>query len=720
LPNVPSAFTATSLNSTAINLAFTHGTNSTYVVVRYSTVGYPASPTDGSLACNTTGVTFTHTGLTLGTPYYYSAYGWQSDSGTGLNAYSATALQATASPSSAPSVTTSDATSVTNTTAIIGGQVTSLNSTNATKYWTQYGTTTAYGSWINTTATQTSPFSWSNTTAAVSVGTGYYFKAGATNVMGDGFGSQKTFLTLPNPVSAFTASSYNSTANNLAFTRGTNATYTLVWYKTTGYPASVGDGTLACNTSSATFTHTGLTLGQPYYYAAYDWVSDSGTGLNAYSATALTATATPSSIPSVSTSAASSVANTTATLNGNIDALGAATVTTRGFIYGTVSNSTLPASTQVPPSGYTTNTSSYNAGGFSTGAFTSNITSLTPNTRYYFRSYAYNSQGYGYGSELYMDMTNYPTIATAAATSVTTTTARLQSVLTDAGNAPCQVRWGYGTTNQGNNIAAYDTVTAYVGSYDDGAVPYLDISGLLAAHTYYFNVQALNSVGATTGSVLSFTTGSGIYAPSNVLAIPTANSTILLSWLNSNTTPKVNIRWGENFAPTSNITGTLLYNGSLTTFSHTGLNQGSTYYYFFQGYDNALGFSADNVTVQATVTSVVNTTYNIPRPTAPSWWSLTPTASTYITQSFWYIPVNDWATSFGFPILSVLFWGAMGLCTMIGYATYRLTHQTEASLIMICVSMFMGSLAGLISGIMTTIVAIIAIGIIVLKNRSVI
>ncbi len=95
--------------------------------------------------------------------------------------------------------------------------------------------------------------------------------------------------------------------------------------------------------------------------------------------------------PTVTTSAASSVTDISAVLNGNITATGGANATVRGFAWGT--NSAL--------SGGTTATTTNDTGSFGTGAFNTNpspLTGLTCNTTYYYRAYATNSAGDGLGS----------------------------------------------------------------------------------------------------------------------------------------------------------------------------------------------------------------------------------------------------------------------------------------------------------------------------------
>jgi hypothetical protein len=83
--------------------------------------------------------------------------------------------------------------------------------------------------------------------------------------------------------------------------------------------------------------------------------------------------------PSITSSAATLVGATTATLNGNVTADGGAIITERGFVYKT-------------STGVTINDNKTAVSG-TTGAFSLNLSSLTTGATYYFRAYASNSVG---------------------------------------------------------------------------------------------------------------------------------------------------------------------------------------------------------------------------------------------------------------------------------------------------------------------------------------
>ena len=90
-------------------------------------------------------------------------------------------------------------------------------------------------------------------------------------------------------------------------------------------------------------------------------------------------------LPTVITSAASDIAATSAVSGGNITDDGGAAVTAKGVCWSTSQNPTIA--------------DAHTTDGIGTGAFTSNITGLTPNTTYYLRAYATNFEGTSYGQE---------------------------------------------------------------------------------------------------------------------------------------------------------------------------------------------------------------------------------------------------------------------------------------------------------------------------------
>jgi hypothetical protein len=99
---------------------------------------------------------------------------------------------------------------------------------------------------------------------------------------------------------------------------------------------------------------------------------------------------TPPLFPTVSTLPATNITSSGATLNGSIDNIGGENADLRGFEWGTVQGVPYPNSCPdpLPP------------GSYGTGAFSCDISGLTPGNTYYFRAKAHNSYGWGYGGPL--------------------------------------------------------------------------------------------------------------------------------------------------------------------------------------------------------------------------------------------------------------------------------------------------------------------------------
>jgi hypothetical protein len=76
--------------------------------------------------------------------------------------------------------------------------------------------------------------------------------------------------TPPANVTAFTVTPRNQ-ENDLAWTNPVTADFTgtMIRFKTTGYPTSTADGTLIYNSNGTSYNHTGLANGTTYYYKAF-------------------------------------------------------------------------------------------------------------------------------------------------------------------------------------------------------------------------------------------------------------------------------------------------------------------------------------------------------------------------------------------------------------------------------------------------------------------
>lgn len=206
--------------------------------------------------------------------------------------------------------------------------------------------------------------------------------------------------------------------------------------------------------------------------------------------------------PSVTTGAAGSVTAVGAILNGTVNANGVSSSTL--FRYG-ISSGSLTSNVVATPG---------TATGSSATAISASLSGLTPNTTYYFRAEA-TGAGTAQGIELTFDTLKLaPTAVSAAATSVTGTTATLNGTV-NAQHDSTAITFEYGlTTGYGSTVTLTSSST-----YADTAVS-TGLTGLVPNTTYHFRVKAVNSTGTTVGFDQSFTTS--VAAP--VVTTGTASS----------------------------------------------------------------------------------------------------------------------------------------------------------------------------------------------------
>ena len=282
----------------------------------------------------------------------------------------------TITPSTTPTVTTGSASSLAQTTVTLGGNITALGTTNVTERGIVYGATASYGATTSTTSASFSTGAYTENITGLTCGTTYHFSGYALNSIGTDYGSDDTFTT--------SACDLNQTATPTAspaggtYTEGKTVTLTSATPSATIFYTT--DGSTPATTTSTTYT-TPLSVSSTVTYKAIAWAS----GYTDSTVMTETYTITPSTTPTVTTGSASSLAQTTVTLGGNITALGTTNVTERGIVYGATASY-----------GATTSTTSAS---FSTGAYTEDITGLTCGTTYHFSAYAVNSIGTDYGSD---------------------------------------------------------------------------------------------------------------------------------------------------------------------------------------------------------------------------------------------------------------------------------------------------------------------------------
>ncbi|GAI60540.1 unnamed protein product, partial [marine sediment metagenome] len=215
----------------------------------------------------------------------------------------------------------------------------------------------------------------------------YYFRARAVNSGGTGKGSELTFITKPDAPSSLSATPVSSSQINLTWNKGTGAYYTYVRRKEGSYPTSYTDGDEVYTGTNTSKSDTGLDRKKTYYYRAWSRAYDGGWGLYSDGYSSASAT-TFAEIPTVTTQAVDNIGTTTATGHGTITDTGGENCPKRGVCWNTTGNPTVSDS------------KAEETDSFGTDAFARPMTGLTPGQHYYVKAYAYNSAGYGYGSQV--------------------------------------------------------------------------------------------------------------------------------------------------------------------------------------------------------------------------------------------------------------------------------------------------------------------------------
>ncbi len=245
--------------------------------------------------------------------------------------------------------------------------------------------------------------------------------------------------------------------------------------------------------------------------------------------------------PSISTSAATNVVNTSATLNATIYPNGYDT--TAWFQYGTTASL-----------GYTTQAQDVGAVS-SVPTFNSNVYNLTAGTTYYYRAVAQNAYGTNYGSILTF---NTPAYYNAPTYYNYNTPNYYTPSYSYYPNPPSSYNYNYVTSASGSGSTFTITGTAYPNGYNTtawfeygttpsfgyttpaqnvdattGSVPVsAALTNLLPNTTYYYRLDVQNPYGSNSGSTLTFTTSAATYN-SNANSTASGVGTSLTSILNS-------------------------------------------------------------------------------------------------------------------------------------------------------------------------------------------
>ncbi|MBN1187930.1 MAG: T9SS type A sorting domain-containing protein [Bacteroidales bacterium] len=290
-----------------------------------------------------------------------------------------------------------------------------------------------------------------------------------------------------------------------------------VCWSTTTTPI-IADSITLDGSGTGTFTSllSGLPAGTEIYVRAYAR-SRAGTGYG----NEITFTTLPPTIPVVTTTSATDIKGELATSGGNITDGGGAPITQKGVCWNTSGNPTIADSKSDDGTG--------------TGIYETMITNLTPNTFYYYRAYATNIAGTGYG-----DVDTFTTGSVALPSVTTSDVSDIYfyeatgngNVTSDGGGLTYQ---GICWNTTGNPTIADDTIICGIGSGAYNGT----MTGLNENTLYYVRAFATNSLGTVYGNEVTFatpvstkltkpvgygegTTGGGTPTPDNTIIVTTA------------------------------------------------------------------------------------------------------------------------------------------------------------------------------------------------------
>ena len=341
--------------------------------------------------------------------------------------------------------------------------------------------------------TSTGPFS--SAISGLSADTTYHVRAYATNETGTAYGDDVSFQTDPEPATVTTQD-----VSGIGTTTATgNGDISYL-----GAPAATQHGvcwSLSPTPGPGRHLQPGRRSGlhRPFYLANYRALPQpdllrtrlrhTNTADTVYG-NEVSFNANPNA-SAVTTDAVSEISTTTSVANGTITALGI-DPSSHGFCWNTDGNPTIGLNCTdegVPAD---------------TGAFSSNITTLTAYTDYYVKAYVTDASGIVYGNQVqFTTGAQAPIVATEAVSDITPTSAVGNGTLSDLG-IPDPTQHGLCWNTTGNPTTA-DTCTDKGAVADTGAFA-SDLTGLVSGTTYHVRAYATNTADTVYGDDVSFTT----------------------------------------------------------------------------------------------------------------------------------------------------------------------------------------------------------------------
>lgn len=444
-------------------------------------------------------------GLLPSNIYHYRAYATNAvNTSYGVDSVFTTAAV------SVPTITTTTVTSITGTTCASGGNVTYNGGATITARGVCWSTA------INpTVALTTKTTDGSGTGTFISnintllSNTTYYLRAYATNSVGTSYGNSISFVTLKIPVvltGPITNVSYSSAKVNLNVTDSGNRAILSrgVCYSTTANPTIANSFLAATMNGNGIYVAnlTGLNNSSTYHVRAYA-TTDAGTGYGADSVFTTLTGALPVLTASQSTACDGGYGGII--LSGQVSDSGGLRILSKGFVFGTSPSPTLSKNVVIDP-----NTLSNN--------IYIQLKGLSNNT-FYARSFATNSLGTIYGSEVSFLINYIPNVPpdpacdplavccpnliamySNVATNISYNTATVNVFLNYSFNF-------YSTDGICYGVNPLPTISDTVRIVNTSTSNYLfSLAYLLPNTTYYYRPFSNTAFGIVYGEVMSFTT----------------------------------------------------------------------------------------------------------------------------------------------------------------------------------------------------------------------
>jgi phosphodiesterase/alkaline phosphatase D-like protein len=402
-----------------------------------------------------------------------------------------------------PTVETKPASSITMTSATLNATV-NPNSGTVGKCEFEYGTTVAYGktaACVPSPGSGGAPVGVSASVTGLTAGTSYHFRIVAENAGGKREGADEAFTTVPNPPTVVTKPASSVTQTSATFTGTVNPNAGTITKCEFEYGTTVSYGkTAPCVPSTfsgsspvaVSATVTGLTANTTYHYRL---VASNAGGKGEGADETVKTLVNP---PTVETKPASSITQTSVTLNGSVNPNGGEAKCE--FEYGTTVS--YGKTIACAPSTMT---------GSSPVAVSASVTGLTAGTTYHFRAVAISAGGKGEGADAMFQTSpalSAPTAVTGTGSSLTASVASVTGTVNPNNGPVTECEFEYGTTvSYGSAVPCRPTP----GSGTSAVAVSAPIGGLAAGTTYHFRVSATNSAGNGVGSDQTFVTPASVH-----------------------------------------------------------------------------------------------------------------------------------------------------------------------------------------------------------------